>query len=203
MFIFRAGLPVAVPADYASHPEHVAQVEFLTATPQYAEAVRFLEAHAVSWLAADILRGAPWAQRYLNTTARLSQSTNPTERRLAAGGVRALMRCLTGTRTHVGRRRSAPLTPEALARGAAAIAKWRAVVDRAWSQDRATLASTMAQAAGKGSGLGRVHERSLRALLRRRRLRRSDLVLSLAAWETGIPIRRLRSARQVADLVYG
>src|SRR4051812_27648633 len=97
MVIFRAGLPVAVPTDYASQPEHVALVEVLTATSRYAAAVKVLERNAVSWLAADVLQGVPWAQRYLNTTARLTQSAVPDDKRLAAAGTRALMHVLAGT----------------------------------------------------------------------------------------------------------
>lgn len=203
MVIFRAGLAVAVPADYARQPEHVALVEVLTATSRYAAAVKVLESNAVSWLAADVLQGVPWAQRYLNTTARLSLSTSPADRRLAAAGTRALMHVLTGTPPKVGRRRAMPLSPTELSCAAASIAKWRAVVDASWSEDRATMACTLVPAVVKGSGLGRAHERLLRALVRRQRLRKTDLVLTLASWDTGLPVRRIRSARPTADLVYG
>lgn len=203
MVIFRAGIAVAVPTDYASQPEHVALVELLTVTSRYAEAVRVLETNAVSWLAADVLRGEAWAQRFLNTTARLSQSSLPADRRLAAAGLRALMHVLSGTPPKVGRRRAPALTPEELAAASAAIARCRALVDAEWSQDRATMASTLVPAVVRACGLGRPHERLLRALMRRRRLRRADLVLTLASWQTGLPVRRIRAARPTAALLYG
>lgn len=203
MVIFRAGLPVVVPVTYANQPEHVALVEFLTSTSRYDAAVKMLERHVVSWLAADVLNGVPWAQRYLNTTAKLSQSSAPDDRRQAAAGTRALMHVLSGTPMRVGRRRSEPLSPQDLANAAASIAKWRAVVDVPWSADRAGRASAVTLAVGKTCAQPKPHARALMALLRRPRVRKVDVVLALASWDTGLPVRRIRSARQMADLVYG
>lgn len=198
MVIFRSGLPVVVPADYARSPEHSALVRVLSETSRYQEAVRVLETNALSWLAADVLTGQPWAQRYLNTTARLSLSSHRVDRRVAAGGVRALMRVLAGVPGHVGRRRAAALTVEELARGSAAVARWRATLDTLWGHAPEAIVRAVAV-----DGLSRVHQRALLALLRRPRIKKVDVALNLASWETGLPLRRIRQTGRVADLVYG
>jgi len=203
MVIFRAGVALPVPVEYGTEPGHMALVAILTSTSRYAEAVRVLDTHAVSWLAADVLLGVPWAQRYLNTTARLSQSKLPSDRRQAAAGLRALMHVLTGVPARTGRRPRAPLSPEELAQAASAIAKWRAVVDAKWVTDRATRASTLVAAVHRAGSLSVAQRRTLTNLLRRARVRRDDVVLLLASFDTSLTARRLRSARRTADLIYG
>lgn len=198
-YIVRRGVLVAVPADYEEMAEHRELVVQLS-TNSYLEAVEVLESVPLTcWLAADLLRGVPWARRYLNTTSKLWVSN----RKLAGRGVRALMRVLSGFEAKVGRRRGEPLPPEVASRAASVLADWRALVDAEWARDRAGLAAALV---GKASGrfpLSATHRRALRALVRRQRLKKADVALTLASWETGIPLRRLRSTQVVADLVYG
>lgn len=203
MLIFRGGLAVAVPVDYASQPGHVRLVDVLTATSRYRDAVKVLESNAVSWLAADVLTGAPWAQRFLNSTARLSTSEKPIDRRLAAAGLRALMHVLAGTSPQIGRRRAPPLTPAEMAQAGAAIARWRARVAALKPAERALWPSQLLIGSVPGFRPSKSHTTALKALVRRRRLRKSELTLTLASWETGLPIRRIRAAAPIADLVYG
>lgn len=195
LFIFRAGLPVAVPANYASLPEHLKLVDQLTTTNSFLLVVALLEQHSDSYLAADFLTGAPWAQRFLNTLGKLKVSG---ARTLVRRGQRALVGVLAGVKPKRGRPKSS-LTPAQTLAGAEAIARSRVVVDRAWAGDRADLVAALT----KGRTLSAAHRRSLVALVRRPSVRKIDLVLSLASWETGIPRRRLHLTRPVADLVYG
>jgi hypothetical protein len=203
MVIFRGGIAVEVPVEYARQPEHVALVTQLMATNRYADAVRLLERHVISWLAADVLTGALWSRRYLNTTARLSLSAQPADRRLAAAGTRALMHVLSGIPSKVGRHRVDGLSGPDLARAGAALAHWRAVVDTEWSAVERTGLPAAVLRATNGWHPSRAHQRALRQLVRRRHLRKHELILTLASWETGVAMRRLRAARPLADLVYG
>lgn len=195
LFIFRVGLPIAVPANYAALPEHLKLVEQLTTTNSFAAVVTILEQHSDSYLAADVLTGAPWARKFLNTLGKVKASGNKTLVRRATG---ALVGVLAGIKPKRGRPKSA-LTPAQTAAGAEAIGRCRVVVDRAWAGDRANLVAALT----KGRTLTIVQRRGLVALVRRPSLRKIDLVLSLASWETGIPRRRLHLTRPVADLVYG
>jgi hypothetical protein len=198
-YIVRRGVLLAVPEDYAEMAEHRALVDRLS-TNSYLEAVAVLETVPLTnWLAADLLTGAAWARRYLNTTAKLWMQ----DKKLAGRGTRAMMRVLSGFEAKIGRQRSGPLAPEIAAKAATVLADWRALVDAEWAGDRAGLASTLAEKASALFTLSATHRRALRALVRRQRLKKADVVLTLSSWETGIPLRRLRSAQPVADLVYG
>lgn len=199
LVVFRSGIPIAVPDDYASAPAHRDLVERLNGLNRFADAVAVLEQHPDGYLSADVLTGAPWAQRYLNTMARL-WSHGASDRGLGERGARALMGVLAGVRPKVGRRRLDPLSPSQTALGAAAIAKWRVHVDASWPD--ILLFGTVDDLA-RHATLSKVHVRALRRLLRRRGLRKVDIVLTLASWETNLPIRRLRLTRHVADMVYG
>lgn len=198
--VFRSGIPLTPPADYAETPAHQALIAQLS-TNSYAEAVAVLEAAPVdSWLAADILTGVSWARRYLNTTARL-WALGVASQPLAHRGMVALLRVLNGDRPRVGRKRGSPLTPAEQAQAGVAIAAWRARVDAGWLPDRTERAKALIRVATEHFHSA-AHRRALRELLRRPRLRRSNVVLTLASWETGIPVRRIRSSQAVADLVY-
>jgi hypothetical protein len=201
LFVFRSGIPVAVPADYADDPQHRALVERLSQTNQYADAVAILEQHPDSFLAADVLTGAPWAQRFLNTTARLYQI----DRRTARHGVRALLLVLNGTKPRTGRHRKPPLSPETIGHAVEVVTRWRDVVDACWEQERSTLLATLTREATQYFQFSRAHRRALALLLRRRTLRKGELVLTLASWETRLPTRRLRhsSMHPMLDFVYG
>jgi hypothetical protein len=200
LFVFRAGVAVAVPADYARDPRHQLLVDRLERTSRYTDAVAILDSHPDSFLAADILTGAPWAQRYLNTTARLSQLDPAKARR----GLRALMCVLNGVKPRTGRHRAPPLTRVARGRADDVLARWRADIDRVWQQDRTALAFAVSALSVGHFTLSTAHRRALRALVRRKGLRRHDLVLTLTSWETGVPLRRLRMAQPVStpELVY-
>jgi hypothetical protein len=201
-YIFRGGVPLAVPVDYATDPAHATLVAHLTRLTRYADAVAFLEVHPTDgYLAADVLNGALWAKRYLNASARFSAGP-PKDRALALRGWRALMHVLNGTRPKVGRHREPPLTAEALGRAAASVARWRSVTDALWGQERATLATLLLQRAEGHFRVSAAHRRAVRALVRRKALRKRDVVLTFASWETGLALRRLRMATSVADLVY-
>ncbi len=197
--VFRAGVPIAVPDDYASDPTHQILVSKLEQTNQYADAVALLEQHPESYLAADVLSGAPWARRYLNSTALLSRSGD----RMAQRGLRALLSVLNGAKKRVGRRREPPLTPEQIGKVTEALARWRAVTDAIWHHERAALGGAIIASAVLRMPLSLAHRRAIRSMVRRPRLRRHDVVLALTSWETGVPIRRLRSTPQPADLIYG
>ena len=201
MFIFRTGLLVAVPTDYAAQPDHVLLVKALTAAARYVEAVAVVEQHSTGWRDADILAGVPWFRRFLTTTARL-WAGSPRDRALAARGWRALMHALNGTRPRVGRHREPPLSAKELERAADALTRWRVAVDQAWGRDRASMAVSLLALAAGHFRVSAAHRRATRALLRRRGLRKRDVVQAFASWETGLPLRRLRSATSVTDLVY-
>jgi hypothetical protein len=197
LFVFRSGVAVAVPADYARDPQHRLLVDRLTHSRRYTEAVALLESHPDSWLAADVLTGAPWAQRYLTTTAYLSQHDPAQARR----GARALFRVLNGAKPRTGRPHAPPLPPDA--RTTAVLGRWRADLDGVWpSASAATLAQAVARLAAAHFPFSAAHRRALVALVRRTRLRKQDLVLTLTSWETGVPVRRLRAGPTVSDLVY-
>jgi hypothetical protein len=202
IYIVRKGVLLAVPVDYHEAEAHRALVTRLSSTNSYRAAVTALEsAPPGHWLAADILTGAPWARRYLNTTAKLWLE----DKKLAGRGVRALMRALSGSDVKAGRRREAPLSPEDTYLATSALACWRVLLDEYWTGaagDRVWLAGKVTRSAEARFRVSAAHRRALRALLRRRRLRKADLVLTLASWETGIPQRRLRSIQPVAELVY-
>lgn len=198
LFVFRAGIPIAVPADYADQPDHQTLVAKLVHTNKYAEAVAVLEEHPDSYLAADVLTGAAWAQRYLNATALLSHSKSPADRAMSRRGTRALIAVLSGVKRKVGRHRKPPLSPEEAGKAAAAIDEWRYEIARMWDWDRDTLI----YAVTKKAGLSVAHRTALRRMLRRRRLRKQDVIFALASWVTGVPIRRLRACPQPADLIY-
>lgn len=202
LFIFRSGVTQAVPADYAANPHHTSLVAQLNATNRFAEAVSVLESHTDGYLAADVLTGAAWARRYLNTVARL-WSQGPTERRQAERGMKALLAVLSGVKPRIGRHRVGPLTPAQIEAGASAIAKWRVVVDAAWPLDPSSFVAALARAARPTFDLSSAHLTALRRLVRHRGVRKATVVLSLASWETRIPIRRLRLTRTTADLMYG
>jgi hypothetical protein len=191
LFLLRSGRPVAVPDAYAAAPEHQALVARLTSATTYAEAVEILNVHADSYLAADVLTGAPWAQKFLLTTARLHHLDKP----LARAGLRALMRVLNGTKPQTGRHRVPPLLPAARGTASAALGRWQSYVDTIWSPDRAVLASAVQRLA-----LSTAHRTVLRTLMQRKTLKKRDLVLLLASWDTGLPMRQLRTAP--ASLVY-
>lgn len=202
-FVFRAGIAVAVPADYARDPQHRALVDRLNRISRYADAITLLEQHPDSWLVADVLTGAPWAQRFLNTTARLSQLDPKQARR----GLRALMLVLNGVKPRIGRHRAPALTADARDRTVDVMAQWRADVDTVWNaadwrQDRATLTSALIALATARFPLSKAHRRALVALVRRKGLRKHDLVLTLVSWETGVPLRRLRTTQPETELVY-
>ena len=199
IFIFRNGIAVATPSDYAELEDHRALVAKLS-TNSYLEAVGVLEKSPLNgWLAADVLTGASWARRYLNTTAKLWTQ----DKKLAGRGVRAVMRVLSGHEPKVGRHRDGTLSPEVAARAASAVADWRAVVDAEWLGDRAGLASALLRRAEPRFRPSATHRRALRLLVRRPRVRKSEVALTLASWEVGLPLRRIRSTQPVADLVYG
>lgn len=199
VFILRNGIVLPVPPNYAQSPDHQALVARLS-THSYADAVTALDSAPLSsWLAADLLTGTPWARRFLNTTALLWGQ----DRKLAARGVRALMRVLSGRELRVGRHRSPPLSPEDQARATAAVTAWRGLVDAAWSTDRHGMSQELARSANARFKLSRAHAKALVALTRRRRLRRADVVVALASWETRISTRRLGPPRAVAALIYG
>jgi len=192
LFLLRSGRPVAVPDNYATTPEHQALVTRLNSANTYAEAIEILSTHADSYLAADVLTGAAWAQKFLNTTARLHQLDRP----LAKRGFRALMRVLNGTKRQTGRHRVPPLLPPARGTASAALGRWQTYVDTIWSHDRAALASAVMQVA-----LSTAHRTALRTMMQRKALRKRDLVLLLASWDTGLPMRQLRHSAP-SDLVY-
>lgn len=201
-FIFRGGVPLAVPDDYATDPSHVALVDILTRLTVYRHVVAFLELHPTDgYLVVEMLVGAPWARKYLNTTAKL-WAGSPADRRLATRGWRALMHLLNGTKPRVGRHKAPPLHPEALGAAALVVAHWRGVVDAHWADERATLAAALLKEAASRFRVSVAHIRATRALVRRRGIRKRDVVLAFASWETGVPVRRLRVATTVADLVY-
>jgi hypothetical protein len=201
-FIFRGGLPLAVPETYATDPAHVALVEILTRLSTYRHVVAFLELHPTDgWLAVEVLSGAGWAKRYLNTTAKL-WGGSPAERALATRGWRALMHLLNGTKPRVGRHKAPPLHPEALGAAALVVAHWRGVVEAHWAAERDTLTAALLKEAESRFRVSAAHRRATRALVRRRGIRKRDVVLAFASWETGVPVRRLRVATTVADLVY-
>ena len=191
LYVLRSGCLVAVPEGYADTPTHKALVARLTSVHTYAEAVDILTAHADSWLAADVLTGVPWAQKFLLTTARLYQLDQPAAKR----GLRALMRVLNGTKSQTGRHRVPPLLPAARGTASAALGRWQTYVDTIWTADRAELASAVQRLA-----LSTAHRTVLRTLMQRKTLRKRDLVLLLASWDTGVPMRQLRTAP--ASLVY-
>ena len=191
LYVLRAGCLVAVPEGYADTPAHKALVARLTLANTYAEAVDILTDHADSWLAADVLTGAPWVQKFLTTTARQYQLDRPVAKR----GLRALMRVLNGTRAKTGRHRVPPLLLEARGTASAALGRWQTYVDTIWTPDRAALTSTVMQL-----GLSTAHRTALRTLMQRKTLRKRDLVLLLAAWETGLSMRQLRL--NAPDFVY-
>jgi hypothetical protein len=190
MLIMRSGVPIVIPADYATAPEHRSLVARLQRARSYLDVVALLDAHPDSFLAADVLTGATWAQKFLNSTARL-YVTDP---KLARRGVRALMCVLNGTKPRTGRHRAAQPTPNAQAE--AAYARWQLVVEEGWP-DRAALLALV----DHHRVLSRPHRRALRTLVGRDGLRKRDLILALTSWETGMPMRRLRMA-PVAELVY-
>lgn len=196
--VFRAGVVVEVPADYARDPRHRTLVDRLNRISRYADAVTLLEQHPDSWLAADVLTGAPWAQRFLTTTARLSQLDPKAARR----GQRALMRVLNGVKPRTGRHRAPALTSDVRDRTAGVLVRWRSAIDTVWQQERATLARAVATLAAASFPLSKAHRRALVALSRRKGLRKHDLVLTLVSWETGVPLRRLRTAQPETELVY-
>lgn len=198
LFVFRSGIAVAVPTDYATDPHHRLLVDRLTRLSRYADVVTLLEQHPDGWLAADVLTGAAWARKFLNTTARLSQ-LDPTQ---ARRGQRALMRVLNGTKARTGRHRAPATTAAVRDRTVEVLTRWRADIETVWHQDRATLASAVAKLAASRFSLSRSHRRALGTLARRHGLRKHDLVLTLVSWETGVPVRRLRSAQSVPELVY-
>jgi hypothetical protein len=193
--IFRNGVALATPDRYFDLPEHRALVAALS-TPSFLAAIHTLEtAPLTSWLAADVLTGAIWARRYLNTLALL------TDKKLIDRAVRALLRVLSGRDVKRGRHRVGPLLPEEARRATAAVAAWRAVVEAVWA-DRAGRAQALLTHAHT-RGVATAHRRALATLLRRRALRKSDVVLTLASWEAGVSVRRMRAAQPLADFVYG
>lgn len=195
LVIFRKGMAVAVPPDYAETPEHRALVAALS-TDSFVSAMQTLEqAPLTSWLAADIVTGAPWARRYFNTLALV------TDKKRIDRAVKALLRVLSGRETKRGRHRVGPLLPEDAAKASAAVAAWRAVVAAIWTPDRAGLGPALLTEAARRNVA--VPRRALAALIHRPALRKSDLVLTLASWEVGLPVRRIRSAQGLADFVYG
>ena len=200
VLIFRSGVPIAVPADYSSDPQHRAVVDHLNRAVEYVDVVALLEQHTTSFLAADVLTGALWAQRFLNTTARLHQ----VEPALARRGLRALMSVLNGTKPRIGRHRAPRLASATLARADAAVARWRTRIESVWHPDRAYMVSAVTTLAETSFPLSRSHRTALRALARRKSLRKHDVVLTLASWETGVPLRRLRAVHPVdpVELVY-
>lgn len=199
LFVFRSGIAVAVPPDYAQDPQHRLLVDRLTRLSRYSEVVTLLEQHPNGFLAADLLTGAPWAQKFLNSTARLAQ-TDPKQ---ARRGLRALLWVLNGTKPRPGRHRDPPLDPTVMAHAADALARWQIVIDRLWGTDRASLTAAVRTRAAAAFVLSQSHQRALRALVRRPGLRKRDLVLALASWETGLPLRRLRGTPDgVATLIY-
>ena len=201
MFVLRGHALVPVPPNYRADPAHRAIVDLLQTASTYMNAVVTLEVHAASWLGADILSGARWAQRFLLSTAALSQSAEPRERALAKRGLRALLMVLTGTKPHVGRKPHPPLTNGALQRAASAVTVWRGYVEAYWGQEPAVAARALL--AQSSFPLSRAHGLALRELLRRPRVRKQDVVLALVSWETGISLRRLRrSAAPQAELIY-
>lgn len=196
LVIFRAGLAVPVPPGYAGTAAHRALVAALN-TDSFLTAIQTLEtAPLASWLAADVLTGAPWARRYLTTLALV------THKKLTDRAVRALLRVLSGREVKRGRHRVGPLLPDQAARASAAVATWRAIIADLWTSDRSTLTAALLRAA-QGRGIAAAHHRALLALLRRKALRKSDVVLTLAAWEVGLPVRRVRGTRILATFVYG
>ena len=112
------------------------------------------------------------------------------------------MHALNGTRPRVGRHREPPLSAKELERAADALTRWRVAVDQAWGRDRASMAVSLLALAAGHFRVSAAHRRATRALLRRRGLRKRDVVQAFASWETGLPLRRLRSATSVTDLVY-
>lgn len=201
VYIFRRGLLVAMPADYAAHPRHQALVTKLTRATRYVEAVRLLDAYVdESSLAADVMTGAPWVARFLATTARFTYGT-ATERTQARQGWRVLMRLVAGERRETGRKRHPALDPADLQRALAAIARWAEAVHSIWSVDRARWPVLLADLAPDHFLLAKAHLAELRRLARHRALRKRELVLTLASWETGISKRRLRHGPTV-ELVY-
>jgi hypothetical protein len=201
MFVFRCGIPVAVPTNYGTDLGHCRLVDRLTRSRRYLDAVALLEQHPDSWLVADVLTGAPWAQKFLQTTAQLWGQ--PATRRDAQRGTRALMQVLAGTRPpHGGRRRQPPLPPDVRAHAAVVMATWRAEVEARWGLlGRPALAQALLTHA-TGFRPSAAHHRALRALVRRPKLRKRDLVLTLTSWETGVPVRHLRVTPPVAALAY-
>ena len=199
MFVFRSGRAVALPVDYATQPDHLAVVSALNTATRYEDVVALLEQQATTWLAADVLTGAAWAKKFLNTTAQLWAS-NQTNRVLAARGWRALTHVLNGTKPRTGRHRAPALTVDVRDRTADALARWRMIIDRIWSNDRASLAASIVVAAT--FPVSKAHRQALSALSRRKGLRKHDLVLTLVSWETGVPVRRLRTTQPPAELVY-
>jgi hypothetical protein len=200
MFVFRSGVPVAVPDDYANDPYHAMLVTFLNAETRYEAVVAFLEQHSASWLAADVLTSAPWSKKFLNTTAQLWASSQ-TNRALAARGWRALMHVLNGTKSRTGRPRAPAMTTDVRDHTADVLTWWRSTIDNLWPE-RVALASAIAAVAGTRFPLSKAHRRALVALARRKGLRKHDLVLTLVSWETGVPVRRLRTTQPAAELVY-
>ena len=68
-------------------------------------------------------------------------------------------------------------------------------------RERSSMAVSLLALAAGDFRVSAAHRRALRALVRRRGLRKRDLVQAFASWETGLPLRRVRSVTSVADLV--
>lgn len=201
MFVFRGGLPVAVPVDYADDPYHSVLVTFLNAETRYEAVVAFLEQHSTGWLAADVLTGQPWSKKFLNTTAQF-WAGSPANRALAARGWRALMHVMNGTKPRTGRHRAPALTTDVRERSVEIMARWKAEIDNLWAREHSTtMAAAITVVASTHFPVSKAHRRALVAMVRRK-ARKHDFVLTLVSWETGVPVRRLRMAPPAAELVF-
>ena len=120
--IFRSGVPIAVPKDYATDPHHRLLVSRLTCASRYADVVAILEANPDSLLAA----GRPDRRTVGAEIPEYDRRLCEWPRTQARRGLRALMRVLNGTKPRPGRHRGPTLPPNGTG---ALLARWRADVE--------------------------------------------------------------------------
>jgi hypothetical protein len=208
--VMRRGLPLVLPRGYRQDPAYQQLRQALTATRTFAEVIRQLEQAVIQvpQIAVDLLPQEAWAQRFIYTIGREAVRPQPTprQRRLVTRSVQVLLRLLLGTRRRRTGRRPAPPPSAREARPVTETHQdWHGQLQGCRLADREDLRCRIRNVARDRWGLwGPPQDRQLARLVRKPRLRPSDLLPQLVAWELGLSVRRVRRVltTPVPDIVH-